>query len=753
MKYSYAIAGQIILCASLAAFTADYYVSSSGNDSNNGSLNAPFQTIAKAAEILAAGDICYIKAGVYCETINPLRSGTPGSPILFMAYPGDKPVVSGSDTISGWIHHEGAIYKAPMNWNLGPGCNQVFVDGTMMIEARYPDLNQQWDTTVEIEPFEEAEHFYRIHPSAHSRDLLHPTVIALPWSGGDDGWASDAPPVEYVNVTVRPKNPFLHGRGEDFWKGAMVWNRGWANGGGGQIAGSKDSANTTIFYIDTDRIRWFRQFVVSGVLPLLDTENEWVYDNGTLYLWAPGGTNPSPTVVTAKKRDLVLDLSGESHIRVEGLYFHGGSATLAKSNNCIIENCHFRYISHYTGFLWAEDAIGGGSKEDKESGKRGIYVSGSSNIIRNCSVDWSAGSGVILSDTANRVENCRITNVDYQSTYAAGVLFSEESGEDTSIDHVAVGNTIYNAGRSCVCIGAVRQKGSNIKIINNHLYNSMCIAGDGGAIYGNALNTTHLEIGYNVFHDVFGEPGAYIYLDHRGGNHSLIHHNVLHKNPSAYGVFLPLVVNKSYFYNNTIVAQVRGEQFTFFDQWPDFAANQLACANNLDASDNEAHWRFADSINNDFRLTDSSPAIDAGVEAPDHTTDRGIYFPSVTSGFAGSAPDLGAFEYGGNGWSAGHDWGEPKWPVYEVQPSHTQTDCPQPEKWRVSIVNNMLVLGPWIRGDRSVRIFDGHGRLMLRKTLLDTNENTISLEGYGNGVFFIRISNHFAERTIKLIKS
>ncbi|MBD3322292.1 MAG: T9SS type A sorting domain-containing protein, partial [Chitinivibrionales bacterium] len=104
-------------------------------------------------------------------------------------------------------------------------------------------------------------------------------------------------------------------------------------------------------------------------------------------------------------------------------------------------------------------------------------------------------------------------------------------------------------------------------------------------------------------------------------------------------------------------------------------------------------------------------------------------------------------------WSAGHDWGEPQWPVYEAQPSHTQTDCPQPEKWRVSIVNNMLVLGPWIRGDRSVRIFDGHGRLMLRKTLLDTNENTISLEGYGNGVFFIRISNQFAERTIKLIKS
>ena len=46
--------------------------------------------------------------------------------------------------------------------------------------------------------------------------------------------------------------------------------------------------------------------------------------------------------------------------------------------------------------------------------------------------------------------------------------------------------------------------------------------------------------------------------------------------------------------------------------------------------------------NNNFTLLSNAPAINAGV-----------VIPGFTDGYVGSAPDLGAYEYGGLAWSAG----------------------------------------------------------------------------------------------------
>jgi parallel beta-helix repeat protein len=55
-----------------------------GNDSNNGSSAAPFETIKKASSAAAAGDTIHITAGTYYETVTPQRDhvtyiGEPGS--------------------------------------------------------------------------------------------------------------------------------------------------------------------------------------------------------------------------------------------------------------------------------------------------------------------------------------------------------------------------------------------------------------------------------------------------------------------------------------------------------------------------------------------------------------------------------------------------------------------------------------------------------------------------------------------------
>ena len=71
------------------AFAATYYVSPSGNDSSSGSVNAPFRSIQKAADIVNPGDTVIVKNGVYTDTngdgmiVNLNREGTSSNWITF----------------------------------------------------------------------------------------------------------------------------------------------------------------------------------------------------------------------------------------------------------------------------------------------------------------------------------------------------------------------------------------------------------------------------------------------------------------------------------------------------------------------------------------------------------------------------------------------------------------------------------------------------------------------------------------------
>ena len=57
----------LIFISSISA--SNYYVSNNGDDNNPGTLQSPFLTIQKAADIMTAGDVCYIRQGSYHEAI------------------------------------------------------------------------------------------------------------------------------------------------------------------------------------------------------------------------------------------------------------------------------------------------------------------------------------------------------------------------------------------------------------------------------------------------------------------------------------------------------------------------------------------------------------------------------------------------------------------------------------------------------------------------------------------------------------
>lgn len=78
-----------IVMSPLTAFSATYYVSVNGNDSNPGTLDQPWRTIQKAVNLVQAGDIVIVQSGTYDERVL-LPSGKSGSPeakITFKAEP------------------------------------------------------------------------------------------------------------------------------------------------------------------------------------------------------------------------------------------------------------------------------------------------------------------------------------------------------------------------------------------------------------------------------------------------------------------------------------------------------------------------------------------------------------------------------------------------------------------------------------------------------------------------------------------
>ena len=79
-----------LLTLSVATQAKEYYVSPKGNDTNSGVMDLPFKTIQKAANLMVAGDVCFIREGVYHEMVIPKNTGTEGKPIRFEAYKGEN---------------------------------------------------------------------------------------------------------------------------------------------------------------------------------------------------------------------------------------------------------------------------------------------------------------------------------------------------------------------------------------------------------------------------------------------------------------------------------------------------------------------------------------------------------------------------------------------------------------------------------------------------------------------------------------
>lgn len=486
-----------------------YYVAQTENasDENDGSINAPFKTLAKAALEAEAGDTVIIKEGVYRETLSPQNSGTASNPITFRAAEGEKVVISANKELSPFALYKDNIYTAPMGWDMGTGKNQIFVNGKSMTEARYPN-NPQWRS-----------------------------------EGLSDLWPTKGDfKVSAEDTSVITSDTLLNQDESDYWKGAYyvgAFGNSYALATG-TIESSKNGeitikdTSTKWWWTPADTDKWNYGCII-GHMNALDISNEWVKQGDNVYLIFPDGVKAEQTTVEAKARQLVIDLSGKKCINVEGIETIGGSVNMNNSEMCMLNGMNMKYITHYTlsndqrdGYIdWPFNLKNENGAPQR--GEVGIYVGGRDNIIVNSHIDHSAGAGIYGTGMYTYIENNILNDCGYMGSYVSGITFNTVGTDEKTVargGHAVFNNTVYNCGRSCLNIGQIEGAGH---ILAPYL---------------------PMEIAYNDFHDgmlsTLDTAMIYEYFTYMGTDKKKteIHHNYVYstqtkaeENPFAFGIY------------------------------------------------------------------------------------------------------------------------------------------------------------------------------------------------------------------------
>jgi len=136
-----------------SAYAANYYISPSGSDSNEGSINSPWKTISHASRYLGSGDTLYVRGGIYYGQGDydwySGASGTSTNPITFKAYPGEEPIFDGQWSVGhfliftgshSWIVVDGFTIRHYDNeWGNGAiqlmeSANNIVIQNNLMID-------------------------------------------------------------------------------------------------------------------------------------------------------------------------------------------------------------------------------------------------------------------------------------------------------------------------------------------------------------------------------------------------------------------------------------------------------------------------------------------------------------------------------------------------------------------------------------------------------------------------------------------
>ncbi|WP_044479220.1 choice-of-anchor Q domain-containing protein [Paenibacillus antibioticophila] len=93
----FGVGGEAVQPPTAFAAGDEYYVATTGSDSNAGTSSAPWKTLQHAADVVPAGSTVYVRSGVYNEKLKITRSGSASAgPIVFTSYGTESAIIDGT---------------------------------------------------------------------------------------------------------------------------------------------------------------------------------------------------------------------------------------------------------------------------------------------------------------------------------------------------------------------------------------------------------------------------------------------------------------------------------------------------------------------------------------------------------------------------------------------------------------------------------------------------------------------------------
>jgi hypothetical protein len=628
-----------------------FYVDTAiGLDTNPGTIAAPFKTIQKCATVAKSGNICNIADGVYRETVTPANGG-----VTFLGT-GKNAVVSGADIVpaSAWSVDSGNIYKATIPLGLNVRVwnqitdNQVFYGNQMLPVARFPNYNDLSLVTHPTAIVGKQEDFIRATGATYTATTGHFDAPSLGNIANFTGGKITYTP-GFRNVASTCDITSKSGTGVNF-----TCNPDPGFGGAVNNMNSGTGTNTGQFTPVAGNY-----FEVWGKKELLDAQGEWFYDPSTtrLSVWLPDSSNPANSLIPiqVKKRLYAFNLSGKAGITIKNLtLFASTIQTNTATNTLQILASNVLYPWHY---YQAPPFF-------QTSGTAALILAGSNNLIADSYFFGSPGTMIDLSAPAGQTANSgnKITNTVIADS---GYIANGSAVAGSSPGGAIAQSTIYNAGRYPV------QMSKGVNVTNNDLYNSHLQIDDLGIIYGWGVDGSYNQgsantlISGNWIHDGYAEVNNAVGFY---GTHGIeadddvtgfdITRNII------WGTSAESMIMASYdpnntqnvgktnvavkYYNNSgetfdyLIKNINGTPglLTGYDMRNNIfsKANSIPTVPGINGtvtvSNNYlGNPGYSASAKTDYRLAFNSPALNAGVDLGSYTT-----------GFTGTAPDIGAIE-------------------------------------------------------------------------------------------------------------
>ena len=479
-----------LLCAAgahAAPPQADFFVAPNGKDSWSGRLasptrdgrDGPFATPARAQaavrERLSAADAprkpitVLFRGGVYRLSepwrFGPQDSGREGAPVVYAAYPGERPVLSGGRRISGWRRDAKGAWRTHLpevqrgEWSF----TQLWANGERRYRPRVPK-DGYLRTDDEVPPSDPNKGYDRLQ---YAEGDMNPD-----WSNLSD-----------IDLLVFQS-----------WTMARL-----------KIAGFDRERRQVRFVEPTLSSIWFfairqgQRYIVENVREALSSPGEWYLDRRSgelIYLPRPGET-PSRTEIVAPALDEILVVEGD----VEGRRW--------------VSDIVFRGIA-FEHQNWSTPP-GGNQHGQAEVGIRGaVRAIGARRLtFDRCAVRRVGGYGIDLGAACQRcvIDDCEITDLG-----AGGVRLGEQSGADDPealASHntvtrclIAHGGRMHPAGIG-VWIGASPHNTVSQCDIHDFYYTGISVGWTWGygpsAAHHNTLERNHIwKIGQGVLSDMGG---------------------------------------------------------------------------------------------------------------------------------------------------------------------------------------------------------------------------------------------------------